>query len=74
MLNEERYRRILRLLQEKGIVKLQELCTMLEASESTVRRDLQDLEERGQLRRVHGGAALPALSGGLSREWRRNQP
>lgn len=65
MLNEERYRRILRRLQEKGIVKLQELCTLLEASESTVRRDLADLEERGLLRRVHGGAALPAMSGGL---------
>ncbi|MCK8489562.1 DeoR/GlpR family DNA-binding transcription regulator [Paenibacillus sp. MBLB2552] len=65
MLNEERYRRILRRLQEKGIVKLQELCTLLEASESTVRRDLADLEERGLLRRVHGGASLPAMSGGL---------
>ncbi|WP_178021763.1 DeoR/GlpR family DNA-binding transcription regulator [uncultured Paenibacillus sp.] len=65
MLTEERYRRILRRLQEKGIVKLQELCTLLEASESTVRRDLADLEERGLLRRVHGGAALPAMSGEL---------
>lgn len=68
MLNEERYRRILRRLQKKGIVKLQELCTLLEASESTVRRDLADLEERGLLRRVHGGAALPAMSGGFEPE------
>lgn len=65
MLTEERYRRILRRLQEEGTVKLQELCVLLEASESTVRRDLADLEERGLLRRVHGGAALPVMSGGL---------
>lgn len=65
MLTEERYHRIMQRLREEGIVKLQDLCALLEASESTVRRDLADLEERGLLRRVHGGAALPAMSGGL---------
>lgn len=39
MLTEERYQRILRRLQDKGIMKLQELCVLLEASESTVRRE-----------------------------------
>lgn len=65
MLTEERHRRILRRLQEVGTVKLQELCVLLEASESTVRRDLADLEEQGLLRRVHGGATLPLMAGGL---------
>lgn len=65
MLTEERHRRIMRRLQEAGTLKLQELCVMLEASESTVRRDLADLEEQGLLRRVHGGATLPMIPGGL---------
>lgn len=58
MLTEERYRIILERLQERGIVKLQELTDLLGASESTVRRDLVDLEERKLLKRIHGGAAL----------------
>lgn len=60
MLTEERYRIILERLQERGVVKLQELVELLEASESTVRRDLIDLEERQLLKRIHGGAALPS--------------
>lgn len=59
MLTEERYRIILERLQERGVVKLQELVELLGASESTVRRDLIDLEERRMLKRIHGGAALP---------------
>ncbi|MBO2945003.1 DeoR/GlpR transcriptional regulator [Paenibacillus sp. F411] len=59
MLTEERYRIIIQRLQESGVVKLQELVTLLEASESTIRRDLVDLEERGLLKRIHGGASLP---------------
>jgi DeoR/GlpR family transcriptional regulator of sugar metabolism len=35
---------------------IETLCRMLEASESTVRRDLSELEKAGLLRRVHGGA------------------
>ncbi|MGV2686440.1 DeoR family transcriptional regulator, partial [Clostridium perfringens] len=54
MLTEERYRIILERLQERGVVKLQELVELLEASESTVRRDLIDLEERQLLKRIHG--------------------
>ncbi|NGM82687.1 DeoR/GlpR transcriptional regulator [Paenibacillus sp. 7124] len=60
MLTEERCRLIIQRLQEKGVVKIQELTEMLEASESTVRRDLIDLESRNLLKRVHGGASLVA--------------
>ncbi|NMO94600.1 DeoR/GlpR family DNA-binding transcription regulator [Paenibacillus lemnae] len=59
MLTEERYRLIIERLQMRGVVKLQELVELLGASESTVRRDLVDLEEQGLLRRIHGGASLP---------------
>ncbi|MDO3409400.1 DeoR/GlpR family DNA-binding transcription regulator [Saccharibacillus sp. CPCC 101409] len=58
MLTEERYRLILQRLQSSGIVKLQELVEALGTSESTVRRDLIDLESQHLLKRVHGGASL----------------
>jgi DeoR family fructose operon transcriptional repressor len=38
-------------------VKLQEFVDVTGASESTIRRDLSQLEEQNKLKRVHGGAA-----------------
>lgn len=56
MLTEERYAKIIKMVKQNRSVKLPELCEMLEASESTVRRDLSALDERGLLKKVHGGA------------------
>ena len=56
MLTEERFRRILSELEEKGSVTVQELMEQLDASESTIRRDLNTLAARGSLKKVHGGA------------------
>lgn len=56
MLTEERHQAILRLLDQQSVVKSQELATLLNASESTIRRDLQDLEDAKLLERIHGGA------------------
>ena len=56
MLTEERYAKILKMVKQNLSVKLPELCEMLNASESTVRRDLSALDERGLLKKVHGGA------------------
>lgn len=47
---------ILRRLHETGAVSVHELCTALGASIATIRRDLQELEERFLLRRTRGGA------------------
>ncbi|AZS13635.1 DeoR/GlpR family DNA-binding transcription regulator [Paenibacillus motobuensis] len=58
MLTEERYNLILERLQSQGVVKLQELVEAIGASESTIRRDLVDLESRHLLKRIHGGASL----------------
>ncbi|MEB1807851.1 MAG: DeoR/GlpR family DNA-binding transcription regulator [Bacillaceae bacterium] len=58
MLTAERYQMILSLLHEKEIVKLQEFVEVTGASESTIRRDLTDLEKAKKLKRVHGGASL----------------
>lgn len=58
MLNAERKERILSTLEHFGVVKLTDLVEKLNCSESTIRRDLIELEEDGLLERVHGGAKL----------------
>jgi DeoR family transcriptional regulator, fructose operon transcriptional repressor len=58
MLTPERQQIILSLVKEKGVVKLQELIEVTNASESTIRRDLIQLEDDKKLKRVHGGASL----------------
>lgn len=52
----ERQLRIQELFSSQEFVDIETLCRVLEASESTVRRDLSELERGGFLRRVHGGA------------------
>ncbi|MEE1025996.1 MAG: DeoR family transcriptional regulator, partial [Acutalibacteraceae bacterium] len=50
MLTEERYTLILERVKQNKSVKLPELCQLLEASESTVRRDLAALDEKGLIK------------------------
>ncbi len=57
MLTPERQKIILDLLQVQEIVKIQELIDITGASESTIRRDLSQLEQEKKLKRVHGGAS-----------------
>ena len=59
MLAEERFALILHMLAEKRTATVQELCEALDASESTIRRDLTELDRQGRLNKVHGGATLP---------------
>lgn len=56
MLTEERYSIIVEQVKQKKSVTLTELCELLGASESTVRRDLNSLDEKGLIKKVHGGA------------------
>jgi DeoR family transcriptional regulator, fructose operon transcriptional repressor len=56
LLTPERHRIILQLLKEKNSVKIQEIVELTNTSESTIRRDLSQLEEEKHLKRVHGGA------------------
>ncbi|MDR2938864.1 MAG: DeoR family transcriptional regulator, partial [Clostridiales bacterium] len=58
MFSEERKDQIISLLQLKNRVTVLELTEKLHVSEATVRRDLQDLEQLGLLKRAHGGAVL----------------
>lgn len=57
MLVDERRSRILNELEKAGFVGLQDLVAHVDASESTVRRDLEYLDRCGQIRRTRGGAA-----------------
>ena len=58
MLTNERHEMILNLLAEKQTVKIQEFLDSTNASESTIRRDLTELENLGKLERIHGGATV----------------
>ena len=59
MLTEERQSKILDLLHLKKSVSVAELTKSLDASESTIRRDLNALHEMRRLNKVFGGAILP---------------
>jgi DeoR family transcriptional regulator, fructose operon transcriptional repressor len=52
----ERQLRIRQMLESRDFLALDALCRELEASESSIRRDLDVLEEEKALRRVYGGA------------------
>ena len=56
MLKEERHRRILDRVRAEGRVVAAELGEWLEVSGYTIRRDLDELAEAGEIQRVHGGA------------------
>lgn len=56
MLAEERKRKIMDIIGKSRIVKVAELSELLDATEATIRRDLEELQNKKKLRRIHGGA------------------
>ena len=58
LLTNERKQVILNLLAERRTVKIQTFMEATNTSESTIRRDLTELENEGKLMRIHGGAML----------------
>lgn len=56
MITEERHRLIISEIKQKGSVKVADLVEKFNSSESTIRRDLIQLENLNYLKRVHGGA------------------
>ena len=62
MIAEERWSRIVDLVNDRGVMSVSQLMVELDASESTIRRDLLRLDELGRLRKVHGGATRVAQS------------
>lgn len=63
MLPADRKRQILSLLDRRGSLKVTELRDLFGVTEETVRRDLEQLEQEGHLRRVYGGAISTRSSG-----------
>lgn len=62
MLTEKRYDMILKLLDEKKTITVTELKELLQTSESTIRRDLNALDQAGKLTKVFGGAVAAEMA------------
>jgi len=74
MLAVERQQRLLELVKTQGFVRTVELQREFGVSHMTVRRDLMELEHRGLIRRVRGGAASVQLGDiGYGRRERMNR-
>jgi DeoR family ulaG and ulaABCDEF operon transcriptional repressor len=56
MLERQRHQLILDTLDERGYASVRELADATAASEATLRRDLNKLDEAGRLHKLHGGA------------------
>ena len=59
MLAEERFALILEQLNEQRTVTVQQLCEALHTSESTIRRDLTELDRQGRLTQGDGRGGPP---------------
>jgi len=59
----ERQQRVREYVRSERVVRVEKLASWLRVSPATVRRDLEEMEQHGLLRRVHGGAV--ALEGNL---------
>jgi len=56
MLVAQRQAQIAHVIHERGSVRVTELSTLFHVTEETIRRDLDALEQMGQVKRSHGGA------------------
>ena len=61
MLTEERFAKIVKMINQEGTVTVLELAQAIGISESTIRRDLNQLDKLGRIRKVHGGATAAVL-------------
>lgn len=61
MLSEDRYKKILNILEKENSVKVATLTKLFNVSVETIRRDLEYMENQGLLKRVHGGAVLDKI-------------
>jgi DeoR family fructose operon transcriptional repressor len=65
VLLQERRQHVLDLIGRQGFVTLADLARTLEVSESTLRRDLDYWQQRGQVKRLHGGAMFAGEANSL---------
>jgi len=64
VLNEERQRAIIEILNREGRVLVIDLARQFHTSQVTIRKDLETLQAQGRIHRTHGGA-LPVREGVL---------
>ncbi len=62
MFREERMSQLLVHLEQEGQLRVASAAGLFGVSESTIRLDLQELEERGLVQRTHGGAILTSTA------------
>jgi DeoR/GlpR family transcriptional regulator of sugar metabolism len=68
MFAEERHAEILKIIEKEGRISIGDIQEKFEVSVDSARRDLRILEEKGLLKRTHGGAIpLPQISSGPGR-------
>ncbi|MEU9453254.1 DeoR/GlpR family DNA-binding transcription regulator [Streptomyces sp. NPDC048277] len=58
MTSRNRHAKIVESLRTTGVASVRELAERLQVSESTIRRDLIELDRNGELLRTYGGAAM----------------
>lgn len=73
MLKHERQRIILEHLRTEKRINFMELSLLLKVSYDSIRRDVIELEDKGLLKKVHGGAVANAYLSRLSGDLHRNQ-
>lgn len=76
MVAEDRRKKILEMINRDGSVKVTNLSKLFDISEVTIRTDLADMEYKGLLTRVHGGAVSsykPYYSMSLNQRMSTNQ-
>jgi DeoR family glycerol-3-phosphate regulon repressor len=72
MSQKMRYPEILEIARAEGKVTVDGLAARLSVTPQTIRRDLADLANSGQLERVHGGAVLPSGTTNIAYQDRRH--
>ena len=58
MIKEERQKYLMDLLSQYKFLKVRDIVNELKITDMTVRRDFQELEDKGLIIRVHGGARI----------------
>lgn len=58
MIKAVRQKKIIELLSHESVLSVRELSSEFDVAESTIRRDLEEMEGRGELRRTYGGAVM----------------
>jgi len=61
MLQERRQNEIIQILQRKEEIRVSEISKLFGVSQNTIRRDLEELEKRGLVKKVYGGRNSPHL-------------